>query len=532
MNFGIFSMNEWLFPDSSAADGKKTASLKLLKEQTGAIQIFVDGLTVGAPVDVKAVGFDGVKVDAYREMEVCVNRNTNDYQCGALTGGQWRDIKRDRVRPAPYRAFDPLMPVDGIKVEKESEAYYISFCPQLDAESGVKEGKIVITFGDSSIEAPVTLTVGAKQLPESTLALTNWTWVNCMAYMHGLEYGTPEHEEMFKKYMQTLIDCKNFIFFVDLPNMYTCKKVDGKLVFDFSEAKRWAELALECGMTTLEWSHVLHRPSWEDGPFLIRNKSWEDYPLNCLSTEGRKYLTAYLYQFNQFLTENGWRDNSLVHVSDEPKERVADDFRILCGIYRKYLPGIKLIDAIEIYFVEDALDIYVPKDHYYQLNKNDFEAIRDENNELWFYTCNMPGGRFLNRHIDAPLLNTRLLHWGNYSHNLTGYLHWGYNAFEHHSGAFGQDISPFEVTSKNEGLPAGECNIVYPYEDKILLSLRYMEMKCGVEDYEILRALSLSDKKEADELCRRAFYAFDDYIKDVPEFDQITADLFDAYEKK
>ena len=69
---------------------------------------------------------------------------------------------------------------------------------------------------------------------------------------------------------------------------------------------------------------------------------------------------------------------------------------------------------IEIYFVEDALDIYVPKDHYYQLNKNDFEALRDEHNELWFYTCNMPGGRFLNRHIDAPLLNTRLLHWGNY----------------------------------------------------------------------------------------------------------------------
>jgi hypothetical protein len=58
-----------------------------------------------------------------------------------------------------------------------------------------------------------------------------------------------------------------------------------------------------------------------------------------------------------------------------------------------------------------------------------------------------------------------------------------------------------------------------------------MQMKCGVEDYEILRALSLSDKKEADELCRRAFYAFDDYIKDVPEFDKITDDLFDAYEK-
>ena len=525
MNFGIFSMNEWVFPDSNASDGRKNASLKLLKEQTGAIQIVIDGLEIGAKVDVKAIGFDGIKIDAYREMEVCVNRNTNDFQCGPLTGGQWRDIKRDRVRPAPYRAYDPLLPVIDISVEKEQEAYYVSFCPDINASSGVKDGKIVFTFGKDSIEVPVTLTVGVKKLPESTLALTNWTWVKSMASMHGLEYRSKEHEEMFKKYMQTLIDCKNYIFFVDLPGMYTCKRVDGELVFDFSEAKRWAELALECGMTTLEWSHVLRRPSWEDGPFLIHDRSNDNYPMNCLATDGRKYLTAYLSQFNAFLTENGWRDISLVHVSDEPKERVAIDFRILCGIYRKYLPGIRLIDAIEIYFVEDALDIYVPKDHYYQLNKNDFEAIRDANNELWFYTCNMPGGRFLNRHIDAPLLNTRLLHWGNYSHNLTGYLHWGYNAFEH-------GLDPFEVTSKNEGLPAGECNIVYPLGDKILLSLRYMQMKCGVEDYEILRALSLSDKKEADELCRRAFYAFDEYIKDVPEFDQITDDLFDAYENK
>ena len=524
MNYEIFSMNEWLFPDSVVSDGRKTASLKLLKEQTGAIQILVDGLTVGASVDVKTVGLDGVKVEAYREMEVGVNRNTNDYQCGALTGGEWRDLKRDRVRPAPYRAYDPLFPIEGIKVERETEAYYVSFCPEKDAESGVRDGKIVVSFDDASIEVPMTLTVGAKKLPESTLALSNWSWVQSMAAMHGLEYGSPEHEEMFKKYMKTLTDCKNYIFFVDLPLMYKCKRVDGKYVFDFSIAKRWAELALECGMKTLEWSHILHRPSWTSPPFLVKDKSDNDRELNCLSTAGRKYITAYLVQFNAFLIENGWRDISIVHVSDEPKERVANDFRILCGIYRKYLPGIKLIDAVEIYFIEDALDIYVPKDHYYQLNKNDFEALRDDYNELWFYTCNMPGGRFLNRHIDAPLLNTRLLHWGNYSHNLTGFLHWGYNYFDH-------ECKPFEETSASVGLPAGECNIVYPYEDKVLLSLRYMEMKCGVEDYEILRALSLSDKKEADELCRRAFYAFDDYIKDVPELDKITADLFDAYEK-
>ena len=224
------------------------------------------------------------------------------------------------------------------------------------------------------------------------------------------------------------------------------------------------------------------------------------------------------------LTEMGWRDISIYHISDEPKELCASDFRIICGIVRKYLPGIKLIDAVEIFFLQDALDIYVPKDHYFQMNRNDFEDLRDERNELWFYTCNMPGGRWLNRFIDSPLLNTRLLHWGNYRFNLTGYLHWGFNHIR-------DDQDPFEQTSGNAWLPAGDTHIVYPCGSQVLRSLRFMQMKCGVEDYEILRALSLADKTAADKLCRRALYAFDEYITDVDEFDQIQKDLVKAYDE-
>ncbi len=38
-----------------------------------------------------------------------------------------------------------------------------------------------------------------------------------------------------------------------------------------------------------------------------------------------------------------------------------------------------------------------------------------------------PAGRHLNRFIDYPLLKVRLLHWFNFRHNLTGFLHWGGN---------------------------------------------------------------------------------------------------------
>jgi len=174
--------------------------------------------------------------------------------------------------------------------------------------------------------------------------------------------------------------------------------------------------------------------------------------------------------------------------------------------------------------LEDALDSYVPKNHYYQYNRNDFENLRDERNELWFYTCNMPGGKFLNRYLDSPLLHPRLLHWGNYRYNLTGYLHWGFNHIS-------RIHDPFEVTSPAAYLPAGDSHIVYPYKDQPLRSLRFLQMKCGAEEYEILHAFAKTDKGAADGICRRVLRAFDDYITDVAEFDAVSAELVARFDK-
>lgn len=521
MKYGIFSQNTWLFPDSDVSDGKNGASLSLLKKQTGAFQVILSGMKAGEPIRFSVDGLDGVEVTAYREKEVCVNRNTNDINCGGLTTDNWEDISSYRVRKAPYRTYDALVPIGDLVSEACREVYYVTVSPSRDAISGMANGSVTFTVGDDAVTVPVTLNVGKKELPKSTLKLTNWFSIPNMANNHGLEYGTEEHVEKIKEYFSLLNECYNNVFRCTLKDMKV-ERVDGELVFDFSGARRWAQLALDCGAEVIEWADLIGRASWEDPPFLIYDAIAQKR-VNVLSTGGRKYLTAFLSQFNDFLTENGWRDISIVHVSDEPKEMCAADFRIICGIFRKYLPGIKLIDAIEIYFLQDALDIYVPKDHYFQMNKNAFEDIRDERNELWFYTCNMPGGRWLNRFVDSPLLNTRLLHWGNYRYNLTGYLHWGFNHLR-------AEQDPFEETSGASWLPAGDTHIVYPYGDQVLRSLRFMQMKCGVEDYEILKAISLNNKKTADAICRRAMYSFDDYITDVDEFDAIAKDLVEAYD--
>lgn len=524
MEYGVFSQNVWVFPDTIPDEGKKTASLSLLKEQTGGVQVLINGLKKGERIDFSACGVDGLTVFAYREMEVGVNRNTNGFQCGNLTSDDWDSISRDRVRKAPYVSYDPLQPLTDLVVEKEQEAYYIAIYPTEHAASGERNVEMIFTFGENTVSIPITLYVGHKSLPASTLKLTNWYSIAKMATEHGFEENSPEHEQMAKKYFDLLNECHNNVFWVEIAPYLKAEKRGGEYVFDFTEVKHWVEFILANAKdgATLEWAPMIGKPAWRDHPFHIFDKT-KGKNLTCLCDNGRKYLTAYLRQFNDFLTENGWRDISIVHISDEPTELHADDFRILSGIFRKYLPGIKLIDAIEIFFIQEALDIYVPKNSYYQLNKNDFESLRDDRNELWFYTCNMPGGKFLNRFLDSPLLNTRLLHWGNYRYNLTGYLHWGFNRTN--GGEY-----VFEKTSQSSYLPAGDANIVYPWKDIPLRSLRYQQMKCGVEDYEILRALSLHDRAKADAVCRSVLLTFDEYIKDVDAFDAIAQELVLAYD--
>lgn len=521
MDYGIFDQNQWMFPDIVREDGRRDADFSLLKGQCRAFQVQFTGLTPGAAVTWSAEGAEGIRLQYFREIEVCVNRNTNALQNGLLTTDHWEDISQDRVRRAPYRTYDPLLPADGLCAEKETEVYCVFLTPDRETAAGVRSLRIRFCCGGDELILPVRIRVLDKQLPERTLQLTNWYSEALVAHWHGLEYGSEAHIDMLRRYLGTMRDCHQNICRVTFGDMKVTK-ANGEYIFDFSAMKRWAELGLECGFDTLEWEPIISRPTWRDPPFTIFDIADSCKPLECLSTPGRKYLTSFLTQFNAFLTENGWREISLVHISDEPKERCADDFRILAGIFRKYLPGIRLMDAIEIYFIEEALDIYVPKNHYYQLNRNDFEALRSDRNELWFYTCNMPGGKFLNRFLDSPLLNTRLLHWGNYRYNLTGYLHWGYFYCS-------ETQDPFEQTSRSPGLPAGDTHIVYPGKDGPLLSLRWLQMKCGTEDYEILRALSLHDRGRADALCRRVLRSFDDYVTDTADFDAVLCELTEAY---
>ena len=70
-----------------------------------------------------------------------------------------------------------------------------------------------------------------------------------------------------------------------------------------------------------------------------------------------------------------------------------------------------------------------------------------------------------------PLIDNRILHWLNYRYDLTGFLHWGWNQWTD---------NPFEEV----GMHIGDGWHVYPSEKGVMNSLRWEQMRNGIQDYE------------------------------------------------
>ena len=179
--------------------------------------------------------------------------------------------------------------------------------------------------------------------------------------------------------------------------------------------------------------------------------------------------------FEGHLREKGWLDKTLLHVKDEPSLHNALAWREMSSYLHNLAPDLRRIDAIETTYVvgDDLIEVAVPKLDAFRSWYDTFKEWSDAGNELWIYTVGIYQGAYLpNKSIDMPLIESRILHWLNYKYDATGYLHWGWNMW--HTG------NPFN----DVGMHVGDGWHVYPVKDGLLNSLRWEQMRNGIQDYE------------------------------------------------
>ena len=243
------------------------------------------------------------------------------------------------------------------------------------------------------------------------------------------------------------------------------------------------------------------------------------------SVPGALQLSQLARQLQTKIDEYGLKDRWYQHVADEPGGKNVGEYRITAGIVRRYMPGVRTIDAVEEPSFAGALDVWVPKVDAFERHRALYESFRTNfHDRVWCYTCCIPGGKWMNRLLDHELLRPALIPWVSGMYDVDGFLHWGYNWWRDGSDPFKDTI----VLKRKPPLPAGDTHIVYPGKDGPWSSARLEATRAGMEDADLLAMLRRRDRPGADAIVRRMARGYGDYSTSCKLYRETRRDLLRA----
>ena len=530
MRYDVLDSLDWLFTDSKPRM-KPTRAASLLAPRGGrpGFQVLLEGVPEGTKVH---FGSRGLADDqGHRIKGVAGNLlHSVPVECNTREDGftaRNRPPAEGVSRKAPFRCFDAIEPITERTRTWEGEpaACYVEMAVPRSTRPGTYSGEVEISAGDETVTLPVRLEVAAARLPaRSALSLTTWFSTDPMATYHGLKLWSPGHWRMIRKYAELMVAYRHDTFRAPLINMVTSEEgADGRWTFNFRRLERLMRTMIEAGMMHIEGGHLGGCERWGMSEMYIGvSQELRERKVRLASPEGQEFLAQLLPAWRDFLERRGWYGMLCQHVADEPTEGALCDYTAAACAVRKYLPGVPIIDAVELPHLGAAVDWWVPKIDHYERDREVYESHRSHGDRIWGYTCCKPGGRFMNRLLDFPLLRTRLIAWGCAKYDLSGYLHWALNSWDRDKTPFERSVKPgatLEPDGARNDLPAGDKCIVYPGPDGPWSSMRFEAQREGWEDHALLmRARKRLDAERFDEWVSKTVRGFSDFTEDSASF--------------
>ena len=450
------------------------------------------------------------------------------------------DTPEDELaRIAPALFPDPLLTEFPFALkQKRTEALRVTLYAPADAAPGEYSGTLNLSAGDVRIRSlsfkvkVVKATVPAVQ----TLKVTNWFSLDehYLGRFFQLDKDPEAYWRLLSNIGRVMGEHRQNVLITPVLTLAEPTISGGGIHYGWAKLDRWVDTFEKAGLLgTIEGAHLMGRrnESYEGAlmvpAYVIENGKVVKKDLDTTDPRAEQFLNTFLPSLYAHLKEKGWTSRYIQHIHDEPHGAETAVYNRFGKLIKKNLPGIPTIDAVgldqDISFFADVADIWVPVlssfDH--QMDK-----IRDhvaKGGQSWFYTCIGPQGRHLNRFIDLPLLKVRLLHWFNYRHGFTGFLHWGGNYWSPEPQLDVQLV----INDNTTLLPAGDNALVYPDKahDTILSSLRLEAMREGIEDYELLVDLSKRDPEKAKKLAAEMIPNITDYVRSAAKFREIQQQL-------
>ena len=510
MRYLVVDDTEFIYPDTDVyATGSQVLDLFSPRGSYAAAQVLFWDLPEDGRIDIR-LSLSGFESEIYGLLPIPVETNA----------GMSDEAMRPNnpSRRAPFEVCDCLRPYDGtIPTKLGRGGIYLAIPVSEDAVPGTVTGELLA--GKTKI--PLRLEIFSARVPRTTLKIIQGYDRRPLANFHGLTPGTSEYAEMDRKYLAALRRMHQNMMFTS--GVKVTKTGENSFSFDFSALESNIRTYLDAGMEYFTAPCIGGRHSWSESTIYLNGN------IPAMSYEGYCYLSQYLPRLTEMLRRNGWLERFCMEICDEPNNANATEFRALCGLVHRLAPEIRLMDAMSYGPLHGSLDIWVPLNAEYQKHRAELESFRTNGAEIWHYVCCVPRGEgFINRFMDCPLIESRYLFWGNYRYSLTGYLHWATNCYQPGQNPFLQSCPEHHNADSVCFLPAGDTHLLYPGTDGPWLSIRAESMRSGVEEYELLRLLSESDRDCADRLCSACFRSFNDVEYDPNAFRRIKKELLKA----
>ena len=512
---------EWLYPDSQVGSVRTLEIVDVPANGVLEANVLLNGLDPDKPLSFACNVPAG---EWFRYVAVAVPLNTG------IDGATEKRGSTNNVyvtRLAPFWVYDAMEPVAGGSVKPGAATAALRFRLREFRGPGVQNVKLAVSQGKFRKTFTLRVNVHSAKVPpvgRDSFKYTNWIDFHAIAICHGVKTWSEEHYKLIEDYIRLAVyGRQNMVRLPDFRKNYADSSPDCN-----EEAYiRLVALLMREGVWYLEGPHLCRYSAGNYMSPAFIPGGWSGTNLTT-SIEGSAYLARRCQSLYAMIRKNGWADRWYQHVADEPNRFNAEEYRMTCGIVRKYMPGIRLADAVESPVTAGALDVFCPQNYRYEKSRAECERFRMcPTDEIWCYTCMFPGGRWLNRLLDQEVMRPVLMGWGCFCFGLEGYLHWGYNQYRPKTDPLKLTLDSTEKMQE-EDLPFGDRNIVYAGKSGPWPSVRLEAMRQGFEDVELLKLLASRDKAKADTLTKKLVRGFHDYEMDPAVYRAVRHELLTA----
>jgi len=381
---------------------------------------------------------------------------------------------------------DPLIPLpkegQGFDLKaNRTEAVWIVLRTLSETAPGRYEGQIRIQSASYRFALPLQVDVVPLTLPQETELKVIF---DLRGGVVGRLLADPERLKAWYRFLAGFRISPGFA----LPEPIF-RYEGGKVVMDARGFEEAAKLLLdELKVSVLYTPSFLYAFGWSYPPKRFFN-------LEPFTPEYNQAYQGLLRAFYDFARQRGWADKFVYYISDEPhfwNENIRKQMKQLCQLAHQAVPAIRIYSSTWQFVPEwlGDLDIWGVGPHG-STSVADMERLKSAGAELWFTT----DGHMC---IDTPYLAIeRLLPYLCFKYGVSGYEFWGVSWWTYDPWRFGWHSF---IRQSDEGerfywirYPNGDGYLVYPGEPfgsvEPLPSIRLMQVREGIEDYLILRAV-------------------------------------------